>query len=45
MPLKGALNAYWDVVGNPRLPLMKAADETVETVGRALDAINENRSV
>jgi 4-hydroxy-tetrahydrodipicolinate synthase len=45
MPLKGALNAYWDGVGDPRLPLMKAADETVEAVGRALDAINEHRSI
>jgi 4-hydroxy-tetrahydrodipicolinate synthase len=44
MPLKGALNAYWDGVGDPRLPLMKADDQTVEAVGRALDAINEYRS-
>jgi 4-hydroxy-tetrahydrodipicolinate synthase len=44
MPLKGALNAYWDGVGDPRLPLMKAGDETVEAVGRALDAIIEHRS-
>lgn len=44
MPLKGALNAYWDGVGNPRLPLMQADEGTVEAVGRALDAINEHRS-
>jgi 4-hydroxy-tetrahydrodipicolinate synthase len=45
MPLKGALTAYWDSVGEPRLPLMPAKPETVETVGVALDAINEYRSL
>jgi len=45
MPLKGALTAYWDFVGVPRLPLMPATDETVEAIGRALDAINEYRSL
>jgi 4-hydroxy-tetrahydrodipicolinate synthase len=45
MPLKGALTAYWDSVGVPRLPLVQARTETVEAVGRALDAINEYRSL
>lgn len=45
MPLKGALTAYWDSVGVPRLPLLPARAETVEAVGRALDAINEYRSL
>ncbi|MFV1971547.1 MAG: 4-hydroxy-tetrahydrodipicolinate synthase [Acidimicrobiia bacterium] len=45
MPLKGALTAFWDSVGVPRLPLMPAKAETVEAVGRALDAINEYRSL
>jgi 4-hydroxy-tetrahydrodipicolinate synthase len=45
MPLKGALTAYWDSVGDPRLPLMPASSETVESIGRALDAINEYRSL
>lgn len=45
MPLKGALTAYWDSVGVPRLPLMPAKAETVEAVGSALDAINEYRSL
>jgi 4-hydroxy-tetrahydrodipicolinate synthase len=45
MPLKGALTAYWDSVGVPRLPLMPAKPETVEAVGAALDAINEYRSL
>lgn len=45
MPLKGALTAYWDSVGVPRLPLLPAEAETVEAVGRALEAINEYRSL
>lgn len=45
MPLKGALTAYWDSVGDPRLPLMPASSDTVESIGRALDAINEYRSL
>ncbi|MEN8042053.1 MAG: 4-hydroxy-tetrahydrodipicolinate synthase [Actinomycetota bacterium] len=44
MPLKGALNAYWDSVGVARLPLMPAQQETIDAVGTALDAINEYRS-
>lgn len=44
MPLKGALTAYWDSVGDPRLPLMPAKPETVAAVGDALTPINEYRS-
>ena len=44
MPLKGALTAYWDSVGDPRLPLLPAEKETVESVGAALAAINEYRT-
>ncbi|MGI9585300.1 MAG: 4-hydroxy-tetrahydrodipicolinate synthase [Acidimicrobiia bacterium] len=44
MPLKSALNAYWDGVGDPRLPLMPAEPSTVEAIGRELEAINEYRS-
>jgi len=44
MPLKAGLSAYWDVVGEPRLPLVSARVETVEAIGRALEAINEYRS-
>lgn len=44
MPLKAALTAYWDVVGEPRLPLVPASSQTVEGVGRALEALNEYRS-
>jgi len=45
MPLKGALTAYWDSVGEPRLPLMPAMAETVESVGAALAPITEYRSL
>jgi 4-hydroxy-tetrahydrodipicolinate synthase len=45
MPLKGALNAFWDGVGDPRLPLVPAESATVEAVGRELDVINEYRSL
>ncbi|MDK1025992.1 MAG: 4-hydroxy-tetrahydrodipicolinate synthase [Actinomycetota bacterium] len=44
MPLKGALTAYWDSVGEPRLPLMPAKPETVAAVGDALTPINKYRS-
>ncbi len=45
MPLKGALTAYWDSVGVPRLPLLPAREETTEAVGTALAAIEEYRSL
>jgi 4-hydroxy-tetrahydrodipicolinate synthase len=45
MPLKGALTAYWDSVGVPRLPLVPAREETTEAVGTALAAIEEYRSL
>lgn len=44
MPLKAALTAYWDAVGEPRLPLVAARAETTEAVGRALEQINEYRA-
>lgn len=44
MPLKAALTAYWDAVGDPRLPLVAARAETSEAVGRALQRINEYRA-
>jgi 4-hydroxy-tetrahydrodipicolinate synthase len=43
MPLKGALTAFWDAVGDPRLPLIPAEPQTVESVGKALDAVVEYR--
>jgi 4-hydroxy-tetrahydrodipicolinate synthase len=44
MPLKAGLTAFWDVVGEPRLPLVPAMQETVDAIGRALEALNEYRS-
>jgi 4-hydroxy-tetrahydrodipicolinate synthase len=39
MPLKGALNVVWGSVGEPRLPLIPASDETVGQVTDALKAL------
>jgi len=36
MPLKAGLNLAWDPVGEPRLPLVPASDETVAAVRAAL---------
>jgi dihydrodipicolinate synthase/N-acetylneuraminate lyase len=39
MPVKAALNALWEPVGNPRLPLVPATEETVQKVKEALGAV------
>ena len=39
MPLKSALNATWDRVGHPRLPLVTASAETLKSVEEALEAL------
>ncbi len=44
MPLKAGLTKYWAPVGDPRLPLVKATDETLDAIGAALDPIFEARS-
>jgi 4-hydroxy-tetrahydrodipicolinate synthase len=44
MPLKAGLTRYWDSVGEPRLPLVPATEETTDAVGAALDAISEFRT-
>ena len=36
MPLKAGLNAVWGRVGDPRLPLVPASDETTRLVEEAL---------
>jgi dihydrodipicolinate synthase/N-acetylneuraminate lyase len=36
MPVKAALNALWRPVGPPRLPLVSASADTVNTVKEAL---------
>jgi 4-hydroxy-tetrahydrodipicolinate synthase len=38
MPLKAALNRWWGPVGEPRLPLIPASDETLDLIGRAMEA-------
>ncbi len=45
MPLKAGLSEYWDDVGEPRLPLVKASNTTLAAISAALDDINEYRSV
>jgi 4-hydroxy-tetrahydrodipicolinate synthase len=39
MPVKAALNALWEPVGDPRLPLVPAADETVQKIKEALGRV------
>jgi 4-hydroxy-tetrahydrodipicolinate synthase len=39
MPVKGALNALWQPVGEPRSPLVAASVETVDAVKEALAAV------
>lgn len=41
MPLKGALSRLWDNVGEPRLPLLPASNETLGVVEEALAALND----
>ena len=36
MPVKEALNRFWDPVGEPRLPLIKASDATMAAVEAAM---------
>ncbi len=37
-PVKAALSALWEPVGDPRLPLIPASEETVRAVREGLDA-------
>ena len=39
MPVKAAMNALWEPVGNPRLPLVPASDETVQAIKETLGAV------
>ncbi len=41
MPVKAALNALWEPVGNPRLPLVAASEDTVQKVKEALGAVQQ----
>ena len=40
MPLKAGLDIAWDPVGNPRLPLIPASDDTRAALERALSALS-----
>ena len=42
MPLKAGLDLAWDPVGEPRLPLIPASDETRAAVEQALAALRES---
>jgi len=44
MPLKAGLTAYWDSVGEPRLPLLPAREGTAAAIGIALETINGYRA-
>jgi 4-hydroxy-tetrahydrodipicolinate synthase len=41
MPVKAAMNALWEPVGNPRSPLVSASDETVRKVKEALGSVQQ----
>ena len=41
MPVKAAVNALWEPVGNPRSPLVAASAETVQMVKAALGAVQQ----
>jgi 4-hydroxy-tetrahydrodipicolinate synthase len=41
MPLKAGLDIAWDPVGDPRLPLIPASDDTRAALERALAALSE----
>jgi 4-hydroxy-tetrahydrodipicolinate synthase len=40
MPLKAGLNDLWRSVGEPRLPLIPASDETTKRVREAVEALS-----
>ena len=41
IPVKGALSAMWDRVGDPRLPLIPASAETIEQVEASLGVASD----
>jgi 4-hydroxy-tetrahydrodipicolinate synthase len=41
MPVKAAVNALWEPVGNPRSPLVPATEETIQKVKEALGAVQQ----
>ena len=41
MPVKAAMNALWEPVGNPRSPLVPAADDTVQRIKEVLGEVQQ----
>jgi 4-hydroxy-tetrahydrodipicolinate synthase len=41
MPVKAAMNALWEPVGNPRSPLVPASEETVQKIKQALGEVQQ----
>ena len=41
MPVKAAMNALWEPVGNPRSPLVPAADDTIQRIKEALGEVQQ----
>lgn len=39
IPVKGAMNALWEPVGEPRLPLIPAQDDTLQQIKEALGTV------
>ncbi len=40
MPLKAAMNRWWGPVGEPRLPLIPASDETLTRIAAAMEGLS-----
>lgn len=38
-PVKGAMNSFWEPVGDVRLPLVAASDDTLAAIEKALGAL------
>ena len=38
-PVKAAMNSFWEPVGDVRLPLVAASDDTVAAIEKALGAL------
>jgi dihydrodipicolinate synthase/N-acetylneuraminate lyase len=41
MPLKAGMNALWGSVGQPRLPLVPASDETTRRIEAAMESVQD----
>jgi 4-hydroxy-tetrahydrodipicolinate synthase len=41
MPLKAGMNALWGAVGQPRLPLVPASDETTRRIEAAMESVQD----